>query len=497
MARCAACFAGLLGHLFLGCYTRSQAHMYRRNIRHILIPLAIGLASVIGYNLFLRPAQPPQPVQLTETVEPVAPPPMPSQNRSFEHEAKSVRILDQSVVPPTPHEALLEAIRDEIEKHNLSLAETKLNEIQPAVLSDATAKSFVATLWNNLGLQQERLNGTRLSLKAFKRAADLDESNPVILMNLAHAYWEQRDHALNAEFLMKLMKVAPNEPFPHLAMADLLQEQDELQEAAKHLDQAADRARQDPALQSYLAAVTTKVRRAQSLESRMTARSSTHFVVKFNGEEDQNIWISVLEILEEAYREIGQKFSHFPAKPIMVVLHTKDSFQGTTGSPAWADGLYDPTLGRIQIPTQGAPTDRKWLANVLRHEYVHALLHDRLGASSGALPTWLNEGLAMQLAGDAWPELDQAMSGDIKVIPLTYLEGPWGALPASTSTVAYLEANSATRYLIERWGMVGVDELLNALQANSSISVALQNKLFVSYEQFHRQWIESFERSRS
>lgn len=471
--------------------------MYRRNIRHILIPLAAGLALVIGYNLFLRPVLPPQMEQLTETVEPVAPPPAPPQSRSPESETKSVRVLDQSVVPSTSREGLLEAIRDEIEKHNLLLAETKLKALPPAVLSDAKATPFVAILWNNLGLQQERLHGTQVSVKAFKRAADLDDSNPVILMNLAHAYWEQRDRALNAEFLMKLMKVAPEEPFPHLAMADLLQEQNELQEAAKHLDQAADRARRDPALQSYLAAVTSKVRRTQSVESHMTARSSTHFVVKFDGGEDQSTWISVLEILEEAYREIGQKFGHFPSKPIMVVLHAKDSFQGATGSPAWADGLYDPALGRIQIPTQGATTDRKWLANVLRHEYVHALLHDRLGASSGALPTWLNEGLAMQLAGDAWTELDQAMSGDIKVIPLTYLEGSWGALPTGAAIVAYAEANSATRYLIERWGMARVDELLKAFQAKSSVAAALQNKLFVSYEQFHQQWLESFERSRS
>lgn len=470
--------------------------MYRRNIKHILIPLAACLALVIGYNLFVKPIHAPQTVQRTETIEPIAPP-VPPRSRLPENEVSSVRVLDHSVVPSTPHENQLEVIRDEIEKHNLSIAETKLKELPPAVLTDAQSKPFVAILWNNLGLQQERLNGTQASIKAFKRAANLDDSNPVILMNLAHAYWEQRDRALNAEFLTKLMKVAPEEPFPHLAMADLLQEQDELQAAAKHLDQATDRARHDPGLRSYLATVTTKIHRAQSTESRMTAKSSTHFVVKFDGEEDQNTWISVLEILEEAYREIGQKFSHFPSKPIMVVLHTKESFQGATGSPAWADGLYDPTLGRIQIPTQGATTDRKWLASVLRHEYVHALLHDRFGANSDALPTWLNEGLAMQLAGDVWPELDQAMSGDITVIPLTSLEGSWNALPASASTVAYAEAYSATGYLIERWGMARVNELLNALQAKSSVATALQNKLFVSYEQFHQQWLDSFEGSRS
>ena len=103
----------------------------------------------------------------------------------------------------------------------------------------------------------------------------------------------------------------------------------------------------------------------------------------------------------------------------------------------------------------------------------------------------------MQLTGDAWPALDQAMHEEIKVIPLPYLEGPWGALPASTSTVAYAEANSATHYLMERWGMARINELLQAFQAKSSVATAFQDKLFVSYEQFQHQWLESFEQHRS
>lgn len=475
--------------------------MYQKSISHILTPLGVVLALIVGYHLFLKPSfvPPPAPSESkpAAAVEAVAPPPPPAGSRPRGEDAQPVRTLDQTAIPDTPHEALLETIRDEIEKRNLSLAELKLKKLPAAVSSDPKAKPFVAILWNNLGLQQERLDGTAISVTAFKNAAALDDSNPVILMNLAHAYWEQRDRALNAEFLTRLISLAPDEPFPHLAMADLLQEQDRLDEAATHLAQAADRARQDPALQSYLASVTEKVRRTETIEARMTARSSTHFVVKFDGTEDHDTWATVLEILEDAYREIGQKFGHFPSKPIVVVLHTKSSFQSATGSPAWADGLYDQTLGRIQLPAQGATTDRKWLTNVLRHEYVHALLHDRLGTSANALPTWLNEGLAMQLAGDAWPELDQARHGDVKVMPLTSLEGSWGALPASAATLAYLEANSATHYLIERWGMTRINELLNAFKARESVATALQSKLFVSYEQFHRQWLDSFDRKRT
>lgn len=175
----------------------------------------------------------------------------------------------------------------------------------------------------------------------------------------------------------------------------------------------------------------------------------------------------MLEILEEAYRDIGQKFGYFPSKPIIVVLHTKDYFQSVTGSPLWADGLFDPVLGRIQIPTQGALTDQVWLTRVLRHEFVHALLHERMGIEADAVPTWLHEGLAMQLADDSWPDLDQVILDETKVLPLTALEGNWSGLSTEAAAVAYLEANSAVHYLIDRFGMHRIGEMLAQLKRNT------------------------------
>jgi tetratricopeptide (TPR) repeat protein len=470
--------------------------MYRRNITYLLTPLAWVLALAIGYHLLLKPAIAPAPLPIdtgaTETVEAVAPPPPPPSAALRKDDVSTIRALDQTAVPAVPHQSTLETIRDVLEKRDLPAAETKLNELPPEVLSNEGARRFVAILWNNLGLQREQLHGTSVSVKAFRKAADLDDSNPVILLNLAHAYWEQRDRALNLDLLTKLTSFAPDEPFPHLAMADLLQEQDRLGEAVAHLDQATERAWRDPALQSYLTAVTAKVRRTESAEARMTARSTSRFLVKFDGTEDQETWVAVLEILEEAYREIGQKLNYFPRKPITVVIQTKESFQSASGSPSWADALYDPTLGRIQLPTKGATTDTKWLSAVLRHEYVHAVLHERLGTSSSALPTWLNEGLAMQMAGDPWPELAQAIPGTIRIIPLNYLEGSWGALSANEAALAYLEANSATGYLIDRWGMGRIDALLSAFKARQPVAVALQNTLSVSYEQFQHEWLNRF-----
>ncbi len=466
--------------------------MYRRNISHILGPLAFLLAVFVGYHAWFKPTFRPPPLPpRQETEAPASPRPV----RAVEAtpapgESQQARTIDPGHIPDVQFAETLKAAHEELEKANYAEAEAKLAALSPKALAQPPIRRYAAVLWNNLGVQQEKTGGAEASVKAFKTAVALDPANPVAHLNLAHAYWELRDPALTPDFLETVIRLAPSEPFPHLAMADLLQEQDDLAAAARHLDQAADRAGHDPTLRAYLQAIAAKVKRTGKAEQQMTAHGSAHFTVKFEGGEDQTTWFSVLEILEEAYRDIGQKFSYFPSKPIIVVLHTKDYFQSVTGSPLWADGLFDPVLGRIQIPTQGALTDQVWLTRVLRHEFVHALLHERMGIEADAVPTWLNEGLAMQLADDSWPDLDQVILDETKVLPLTALEGNWGGLSTEAAAVAYLEANSAVRYLIDRFGMHRIGEMLALLKAKHTLAAAMHDKLSLSYDQFQRQWAE-------
>ena len=470
--------------------------MYRRNIGHILYPIACLLGLFIVYQAWFKPTYlltppPSQPETVVESTKEA--PPEPQYTGPAEPEPKQIRLIDPSVVPDTTHHELLETIRDEIEKGNVKAAETKLTDLPPSLSSDEKTRPYVAVLWNNLGIQLEKAGGTSTSVYAFKKASSLDSKSPTILLNLAHAYWELRDPAMTQSFLEKLVALAPNEAFPHLALAELFQERDRLGEAARHLDLATARAGKDPAVQSYLKTVTAKVRRTEKSDARLTSRDSTHFTVKFDGEADQTTWVAVLEILEEAYREIGQRFGHFPSKPIVVVLQANTTFQSETGSPAWADGLFDPVLGRIQVPVQGTLVNRAWLRQVLRHEFVHALLHDQQGPASSALPTWLNEGLAMELSEDRWSDLDRMMKQDYTLLPLPALEGAWGEFPPETAALAYQEANSAVRYLIDRFGMHQVHGLLSHLKARQALSAAMQSQLSLSYEQFQARWLDQLQ----
>ena len=389
----------------------------------------------------------------------------------------------------SPYTATLQDI-DRLIQRGDERAEAELRAFPSVALEQPHMREAIATLWNNLGVVQARARGAAAGLDAFRKAISLNPVDRTANLNVTQAFWEVKDPALTRDHLEKLIGLAPDHPLPHLLLADLLYDRDDLVGAAQHYDEAKRYASQDPGSQALIEMLSAKLKRLERAERGFSARASEHFKVKFDGGENYEVWDRVLAILEEAYRDIGQQLGHFPGKPILVILHTRETFHAATGGPAWADGLFDPIEGRIKVPTQGALTEQGWLTSVLRHEYVHALLHDRMGGRVGAIPTWLNEGLAMQLSNNPLPDLPQLIRGQITLINLSLLEGGWGNLPANAAQVAYVEGNSATRFLIDRFGMERVRNVLETMATGQPFAAAFESRVFISYAEFQRRWVD-------
>ena len=103
----------------------------------------------------------------------------------------------------------------------------------------------------------------------------------------------------------------------------------------------------------------------------------------------------------------------------------------------------------------------------------------------------------MQLSSDHWPDTDQLRQQELSVIPLTALEGSWAELPGEAASIAYLEADSATRYLISRYGMHEVQQLLLRLKKKQSLNAAIQAELSLSYDQFQAHWMAHWQEGRT
>jgi hypothetical protein len=516
--------------------------MYRRDISSVIRHLSILLFLFVLFQLWIKPTYL-APLQSQSDLLPNPEPMIEERAAPPEHSASREVPQTRLIEPGDDPSAQLGQIRDDLDRGNYREVEKGLQTLPPKVLPGKRAKQFAAALWNNLGVQQEKFSGIEVSVTAFKQAVALDPKNPVALLNLTQAYWGLHDNALTQGFLESVLLAAPNDAFSHIALADVLIEKGDLPEAERHLSLAQARAKTDSYLAAYfqrltgkldhqiltgrnesasastqpatipspqlgatntepqqpativqrpLAAPTVSVPSEDTAGGQFAPRVRERFAMQFDGKPDPEMSMRIRSMLEYAHEEMSKKFGYTLSSTIKVVLHTEQKFTVEAGSPAGADELSDANSSTIHIPVDGAMEDLAVLSRVLRHEFAHALLHDKMREHKEQLPTWLAEGLAIQLAEDPWPALEETKQKSQPVISLSLLGGQWDRSQKGKLDLAYVESAAAVQSLVDRFGMYGIRQIMNLLQAGRSFDAAMKQKWSVSYEEFQRGWEKSF-----
>ncbi len=233
-----------------------------------------------------------------------------------------------------------------------------------------------------------------------------------------------------------------------------------------------------------LTAVLAKLKRDAAAESGMRSTEGGHFIVKYEGGENATAGHLIGILLEEAYMKVGSDFDYYPAHRITALLYSQQRFRDITRTPAWSGAIYD---GRIKLPAGGVFEKTDELERVIFHEYTHAVVHM---LAKGRAPVWLNEGLAMyeegRDAGEFAPYLrDLAGTGKLNLRPL---EGSFMGLGAEQARTAYILSLSATRYIIDEYGLASVKRILDDLGRGMNVDSAVQDALYISYDELQKDW---------
>jgi tetratricopeptide (TPR) repeat protein len=197
-----------------------------------------------------------------------------------------------------------------------------------------------------------------------------------------------------------------------------------------------------------------KVRRERQAERTMSRDLAGRFTIAYAAGVSDALAGTVLDVLQEAYGELGRELGYYPETDIPVLLYAREDFRAVTRSPAWAGAVYD---GKIRVPLGGVERMTPQLRALLFHEYTHVLVRF-LGR--GRAPIWLNEGLA-ELAGQRqYAPSPRAYS---QSLPPAALERPFTELPNELVPVAYAQSRARVERLAELCGSPALGELLRQL----------------------------------
>lgn len=118
--------------------------------------------------------------------------------------------------------------------------------------------------------------------------------------------------------------------------------------------------------------------------------------------------------------------------------------------------------------------------------------------SGDLLTRQLNEGIALNLEGDSSPRWEEILMNQIKqgqgLISLSSLHESFMSFSNDRAALAYAESYSATRYLIDRYGLYRIRELLTSLSVEPKFNKAFEDRFFSAYAEFERDWSRQVEK---
>ena len=222
-----------------------------------------------------------------------------------------------------------------------------------------------------------------------------------------------------------------------------------------------------------LSTLIERLNRELRAKTNMVEESTLHFKVIYDGYEHSAISRKILDILEDAYTEVGRELSYYPNDKITVILYAREAFFDITRAHKWAGGIYD---GKIRLPIAGALERPELLKRVLFHEYTHSVIR----SITKETPIWLNEGLSEYFSG--------SLERTGQIIPLRNIETAIKSPDPTIANNAYKTSLSAVSYLIEKYGIYRVRGLLMALGEGKGFEPAFKEAFGMSFEDFSRNW---------
>lgn len=397
---------------------------------------------------------------------------------------------------------------------------------------NATVRSNLAIACHAHAMQQEGSGATEQAIETERRAFELDGTNPVFRIQLA-AYYNNYgrkaartgDVARAMSLLSEAIKLQPDNGIFVTNMCTLmLQEARNLQkkgENEKALQLLGEAEKTDPgnstvpatmgelyylkndyasALRSFERALAinpfvtnaslrlAQIRKEKVVEKDFDKNDRSRFIIKYESGVNEDLSWNVSGMLDDAYREIGQKLECWPTAPMTVIIYSKEQFTAVTSAPDWAIGRFD---GKLRICVSDFTKEKDALKSVVRHEYTHALVFDLYG---NKVPLWINEGLAQYASSSdrAMTDNEKAIFqgiGEGKIVPPWTLNDSFNSTNQAEVVNAYLESKFFMKYMFDRYGNQVARQFVHENAKGTALDQITASMFNMPPERLYEEWL--------
>jgi hypothetical protein len=306
------------------------------------------------------------------------------------------------------------------------------------------------------------------------------------LYNQAVGYFQKNEYDLARKALNDSLQYDAMNPLAYELLGDIDNFEQKLKDAKLNYDMAYQLGKSD-----RLREKLEKLGKEQNLQPTLQSYDEEHFRLQYQKTGQPYDGFELREILRETYRNVSSDFGYYFKQKITVLLYDDNDFKELTGLPHWVAGVYD---GKVRMPINREGANDKELRSTAAHEVTHVFVGS---LSNRQAPPWINEGLAVYEENKVRKRDDLIFRSAVKTKTLFSLIELIDQTETSNIKdplmvgLFYEQAFKVTEYLIGRYGMFKIKQLLEEYGKGSDSGTAIQKVLAVSIDRMEREWKES------
>lgn len=344
----------------------------------------------------------------------------------------------------------------------------------------------VAERFHNLGELDDTIEYMRKGLEYNPDHLTMRQHLSVGLYNKAMSLYSDHEYKSAKIFLLESLSYDKSSSYSHELLGDIAYYSQELDEAKTYWLDALKMENSDR-VQKKLQKLSAEM----GVDDELRDYPSENFVLKYEKSKELYGGYKLREILRKAYRKVGLDFNYFPKRKIVVLVYEPDNLKAVLSHefPDWARAGYD---GKIRLPQENRGVPNNTLTGMVWHEYSHALVHE---LSGGNCPRWLNEGLSEWVEEKVVPHdlspIKKMVANGYKFSVETDLLQNVNEMNNNNAHVFYLASYTLVKYLVKRYRMFKVKEILKNMSNGMDFEAAMKKSIFLSYKELNKKWNQS------
>ncbi len=310
------------------------------------------------------------------------------------------------------------------------------------------------------------------------------------LYNDQSSSYENLTHTQTRQLLAQALALNPNNANAYILLGDIEYMDQKMPLALEHWQKAAQLLPNNQDVKNRL----DKITRETKTEANMHEKYNAFFTIKIDPDLAYLPDFDINDALNNVRIQVGQDFNYIQQQKIPVVVYTQDQYQETlTDAPNWSEGAYD---GKLRIILSKNKINTKQVYTTIVHEYTHAVVGD---LTNNNCPRWLNEGIAR------YEEFKHGVKPQLYMLALAYNNNmiiPWNNIEQylvsankQDAILAYQQSFSFVYYLVERYGMIKLINLLKTLGTGLNFEKAVEQNYglpLINLQNNWKLWLSEF-----